>query len=106
MVRAEPEGTPMSQVPQLSDGHRYVGTVLPGADDGSEAAGFMLMATCGDFDVLFWACAYLISPAAHTQWLVPGGRMHGTICMVVRRQPEPRLGDNAFVRRGLHLPEY
>lgn len=96
----------MSDVPQLTHGQQYVGSRLPPDEDGSENAGFVVFGESDGHDVLFWSCAYMMSPAERTQWLVPDARIHATIFMAIPRVDDARLGDNDFVRSGLHLPEY
>ncbi len=96
----------MVDVPQLSHGQRTVTAVIPSEQDSSENAGFVVFGRSGDHDVLFWTCAYIMSDAPHTQWIVPGARIHGTIFMAIPHTDSPALGDNSFIRTGLHLPQY
>jgi hypothetical protein len=96
----------MTDVPQLSHGRRTVTAVLPPDEDSSENAGFVVFGRSGDQDVLYWSCAYMMSEAPHTSWIVPGAKIHATIFMAVPHDGEPVLGDNSFVRTGLHLPQY
>src|SRR3954470_20083111 len=91
-------GGPLNDIPQLSHGRRTVTAVLPPEEDASENAGFVVFGRSGDFDVLYWSCAYMISDAPHTSWIVPGAKIRATIFMAVPHEPEPALGDNAFVR--------
>jgi len=96
----------MNDIPQLSHGRKTVTAVLPPDEDASENAGFVVFGRSGDHDVLYWSCAYMMSDAPHTQWIVPGARIHATIFMAIPRSDTPSLADNAFVRTGLHLPQY
>lgn len=96
----------MNDIPQLSHARQQVDTVLRADEDASENAGFVVFGSSGDHDVLFWSCAYMMGSAPHTQWLVPGARIHGTIFMAIPHTEEPTMSDNAFVRSGLHLPQY
>lgn len=96
----------MNEVPQLAHGRRTVTAVIPPEMDSSENAGFAVFGRSGDFDILFWTCAYMMSDTPHSSWIVPDARIHGTIFMAIPRSDTPQLGDNAFVRTGLHLPQY
>ncbi|MGE0141413.1 MAG: hypothetical protein AB7R77_26750, partial [Ilumatobacteraceae bacterium] len=73
----------MNDIPQLSHARQQVDTVLRADEDASENAGFVVFGSSGDHDVLFWSCAYMMGSAPHTQWLVPGARIHGTIFMAI-----------------------
>lgn len=94
------------EIPQLSHGRKTVTAVIPPEMDSSENAGFVVFGRSGDHDVLFWTCAYMMSDTPHSSWIVPGARIHATIFMAIPRTDDPTLGDNAFVRTGLHLPQY
>jgi hypothetical protein len=93
-------------VPQLSDATLY-SRQLPLGRDHSEDAGFILTASADGYDLYLYACPYVVSGQGSGIWIVPDGRLNGTIFFAIPHELRGNgLRDNAFFRSGWHLPEY
>jgi len=93
-------------VPNISDAKLYT-DLLPGDRDSSEDAGFIITARTADHDIYLYACAYVIRAGGKGIWLIPDGRINGTIFFAIPRAMTGKgLTDNAFVRTGWHFNQY
>ena len=96
----------MSNVPELSDAKLY-SKQLPSKRDHSEDAGFIVTASADGYDVYLYAVPYVVSGGEGGIWIVPDGRINGTIFFAIPSEQRGQgLHDNRFFRAGWHLPEY
>lgn len=92
--------------PRLSDATLY-SKQLPEGRDRSEDAGFIVTASADGYDLYLYTCPYVVSGAGQGIWIVPDGRINGTIFYAIPHERRGRgLWDNDFHRAGWHLPEY
>jgi hypothetical protein len=95
-----------AHVPTLDEARVRIFDELPSDSDGSENAGFVVVGTADGHDVLLWCAAYALTGRGAGQWIVPDGRMNGTLFIAV---PPERQGaglwDNNFVRSGTHFSQ-
>src|SRR5437868_3836220 len=93
-------------VPHISDADIYT-DLLPRDRDSSEDTGFIITARTAHHDIYLYACAYVIRGGGKGIWLVPDGRINGTIFFAIPRAQAGRgLTDNTFVRTGWHINQY
>ncbi|HRE00774.1 MAG TPA: hypothetical protein PLV68_05710, partial [Ilumatobacteraceae bacterium] len=67
---------------------------LPADRDTSENAGFVVLARTPEADLLLWTSVYAISGRGAGQWIVPDGRIHGTLLLVVPAGDSGPMIDN------------
>lgn len=94
------------RVPQLSDGD-LLSADMPRGRDRSEDAGFIISASAEGHDLYLYTCPYVVSGEGSGIWIVPDGRINGTIFFAIphEQRGQGRL-DNPFWRSGWHLPQY
>lgn len=94
------------EVPQLTDAGLY-SRQLPRGRDRSEDAGTIVTASADGYDLYLYTCPYVVSGEGSGIWIVPDGRINGTIFFAIpHEQRGTGLRDNAFFRSGWHLPQY
>lgn len=78
---------------------------LPQDRDASENAGYVMLARTPDADLLLWTSVYAITGRGAGQWIVPDGRMQGTLLLAVPHDGPASIHDNDFARAGMHFSE-
>ncbi|MGD9999447.1 MAG: hypothetical protein AB7U39_21210 [Ilumatobacteraceae bacterium] len=93
-------------VPTVDEAELRMYGALPADRDTSENAGFVVLARTPEADLLLWTSVYAISGRGAGQWVVPDGRIHGTLLLVVPAGDDAPMGDNHFARTGMHISQF
>jgi len=92
-------------IPSVDEARLRMYDGLRADGDASENAGFVVLARTDDTDLLLWTAVYAISGRGAGQWVVPDGRLQGTLLLTVPARSSEPLHDNDFARAGMHFSE-